>query len=170
VAGYHRIARVSRAKGLAGEVAVVPFDRFPLQVWEGLRLWIVPPDHDLIRETCVRAAAESKTYLLLGLEGVTERTTAQRLVGRYLLARVDDCGGQPDEDERDTAVGLTVVDEARGFLGAIVEERFGVAQTLWVVKGPFGEALIPAVDEFILSRDDERVCVRIPEGLLEADT
>jgi 16S rRNA processing protein RimM len=114
--------------------------------------------------------AESKTYLLLGLEGVTERTTAQRLVGRYLLARADDCGGQPDENERDSAVGLTVVDEVRGFLGAIVEERFGVAQTLWVVKGPFGEVLIPAVDEFIRSRDEERVCVRVPEGLLELDT
>jgi 16S rRNA processing protein RimM len=170
VAGYRRIAQISRAKGLAGEVAVVPLGNFSLQTWEDLRLWIVPPDHGLIRETYVRTVAESKTYLLLGLEGVTERTTAQRLVGRYLLACTDDCDGQPGEDRKDSAVGLAVRDEVRGFLGTIIDERLGIAQTLWVVEGPFGEVLIPAVDEFICSRDEAEVCVRVPEGLLELDT
>jgi 16S rRNA processing protein RimM len=142
----------------------------PLSVWEGLRLWIVPPEHDLIRETRVRAVAEKGEFLLLSLEGVTERTAAQRLAGRYLLALVDDCGEQLDKDGRSSSVGLDVVDEAWGFLGAIVNERHGFAQTLWVVEGPFGEVLIPAVDEFICSRDQSTVRVRIPAGLLELDT
>jgi 16S rRNA processing protein RimM len=69
-------------------------------------------------------------------------------------------------EEGGSAVGLRVTDVARGPLGVIVEERAGAAQTLWVVDGPFGEILIPAVDEFVHARDEAAVQVSLPEGLL----
>jgi 16S rRNA processing protein RimM len=176
MANYCRLAQITRVKGLAGELVAAPLRALPLRVWENLRLWIVPPDHDLIRETRVCSVAEHGARgadLLLTLEGVTDRLTAQRLQGRFVLACVDDCGEALDEvsnggsGEAGSAVGLTVVDEERGLLGTIVEERRSTAQTLWVLDGPFGEVLVPAVEEFILSRDAEAICVHLPHGLLE---
>jgi 16S rRNA processing protein RimM len=194
---------VSRTKGLAGEVVVTPAVDLAFHTWEGLRLWVVPPEYDLIRETRVCSVTERSGGLLLVLEGVTDRTTAQRLQGRHLLARVADCvsadrgaggdrassdnagdtggtsttgatgGAAPGTKDADvygqeaSAVGVEVTEEAYGYLGTVVEERRGVAQTLWVVEGPLGEVLIPAVDEFICSRDGQAARVRLPNGLVE---
>jgi 16S rRNA processing protein RimM len=171
VTNYCRLAQITRVKGLTGEIVVLPSRTLPLRAWEGLRLWIVPPDHGLIRETRVRSVAErgaGGAELSLTLEGVTDRLTAQRLQGRFVLARADECGEAQDiSDETTSAVGLTVIDEEHGLLGSVIEERRGAAQTLWVLDGPFGEVFIPAVQEFVVSRDAEAICVRIPQGLLE---
>jgi 16S rRNA processing protein RimM len=176
MASYRRIARIIRVKGLAGELVVACAPDASLCVDEGLRVWVVPPDHDLVRETRVRSVAESGEdgdHLLLSLDGVADRTTAQRLQGRYLLASADDVddaraatGALGAMGAAASALGLTVIDMAEGLVGTIVEERVGAAQTLWVVDGPAGETLIPAVDEFICARDDQAVHVRLPQGLL----
>ncbi|MDR1013744.1 MAG: hypothetical protein LBL86_02010 [Coriobacteriales bacterium] len=180
--GYRRIAHISRAKGLAGQVVADPLDGLPSHVWAGLMLWVVPPAHGLVRETCVRAAVEKGEkggHLLLSLEGVDGRDDAERLVGRFLLARTADVGeegaapgpppapGSPPVDGPSSAVGLTVSDAARGVLGTVVEERQGAAQALWVVDGPFGELLVPVVDEFVRGREGDVVRVVLPQGLLE---
>ena len=145
------------------------WEGFQRGIREGLRLWVVPPDHGLIRETRVRAARPSGDSLTLTLEGVDDIETAQRLVGRSLLAQAEDCAGfvgEPDDGEL-PVLGLRVEDESSGFIGTIVGERVGAAQTLWVVEGPFGEVLIPAVDEFIESVDEATVFMRLPQGLVE---
>jgi ribosomal 30S subunit maturation factor RimM len=209
VTGYRRVARISRAKGLAGEVAVVAAAALPLSAWEGLRLWVVPPEHGLVRTTCVRSATERGAELLLALEGVADRTTAQRLQGRHLLARVDDLGAAAYAEAGGAASGaaavataaagaaatergagatgaarsaasapgapslasvkpgVEVTDEVHGYLGTIAEVRPGSAQSLLEIEGPFGEVLVPAVDEFIRSCDGKAACVRLPSGLLE---
>jgi 16S rRNA processing protein RimM len=181
VTDYRRIAQISRVKGLAGQLVALPVIDLPLGVWEGLCLWVVPPEHDLVRKTRVLSVAACGSGLLLSLEGVADRATAQRLQGRHLLARAEDCGDGADQagdvgdadDSRPafghgkSALGLKVSDEREGFLGTIVEERIGFAQTLWVVDGPFGEVLIPAVDEFIGACDKETIRVLLPPGLLE---
>ncbi|MDR1083132.1 MAG: hypothetical protein LBL27_04615 [Coriobacteriales bacterium] len=169
MADYRRIARIIRAKGLSGEVMVLFAPGFSLRAAQGLRLWIVPPDHDLIRETSVRSVTERGEYALLALNGVTKRSVAQRLQGRSLLACAQDVKDMLITDDN-SAVGLAVFDVERGALGTIVEERVGEEQTLWVLDGPFGEVLIPAVDELIRARDKEKVEVLLPHGLLELNT
>jgi 16S rRNA processing protein RimM len=165
---YRRLARIARSKGILGEVVAVPVGELPLDVWEGLRLWIVPPDHNLIRETRARAASEQGDGLLLTLEGVADRSTAQRLRGRFLLACADDVCGWLDEDDGEASpVGWGIIDERHGFLGTIVEERPGKAQKLWVLDGSFGELLVPAVEDFILSREGDVIHTRLPDGLVE---
>jgi len=163
---YRRIAYISRARGLHGELVVVPLFRLPFHIWEGLRLWVVPPDHKLIRETKVCAARQSLDKLYLMLEAVSDPTTAQRLVGRYLLAREGDFEYEADEDNH-RFLGLSVYDASAGFIGTVVEVRMGSAQLLLVVEGPHGEVLIPAVDEIIHDHDDSALHVSLPQGLLE---
>lgn len=166
---YRRIAQIIRAKGLSGEVVALSSHSLSLHIWQGLSLWLVPPEHDLVRATTVldvQFEPAGSDALVLKLAGVDDRGTAQRLCGRYLLAAVEDCGDFM-EDDADTAVDLRVEDERLGFLGTVVEERVGFAQTLWVVQGPFGELMIPVVDEFIVRRDANLAVTRIPDGLLE---
>jgi ribosomal 30S subunit maturation factor RimM len=222
---YRRIAQIAKVKGLNGEVVVVPTDGLPFHgtdgapfCAEGVRVFIVPPDHNLIRETRVLRATERGDGLLLALKDVRDRTTAQRLQGRYLLAEVGEANGgtrepspcpkvghgdgscvppfasqkgrpstptPPDPDPAlkptpatsaasatpppvpSPAVGLEVEDKTAGYVGTVIEERLGAAQTLWVVQGPFGAVLIPAVDAFVDSWDAHTVHMKLPVGLLE---
>jgi 16S rRNA processing protein RimM len=170
VARYRRIAKVSHAKGLTGEVVAVSAGNLPFHVTRGRELWVVPPDHDLVRTTKVNSVIERNDGWLLSLEGVADRSCARRLVGRYLLALVD----EDDQSASDSPtsplthfIGRAVYDGKAGFIGTIVEERAGAAQTLWIVEGPLGEILIPAVDAFIRSSDAKTVHVILPDGLLE---
>jgi len=163
---YRRIAHISRVKGLNGEVVVVPSISLPFHMWEGLQLWVVPPDHKLIRETRVCSARQNANTLYLALEGVSNATTAQRLVGRSLLARIIgfECDSEPGGH---SYIGLSVFDNTAGFIGTVIEERASSAQLLLVVDSPQGEVLIPAVDELIESLDDTTLHVNLPQGLLE---
>ena len=181
---YRRIAYISRARGLTGELVAAPMGDLPFRFKEGLQLWVVPPDHSLLRETKVRAARQnadvhaarqiadvcavrqSTDTLYLTLEGVSDLATAQRLVGRYLLARDCDLEYETVEDGY-SFPGLSVFDSSAGFIGTVVEERSGSAQLLLVVEGPHGEVLIPAVDEFIRDCDGTALHVSLPQGLLE---
>jgi 16S rRNA processing protein RimM len=50
-------------------------------------------------------------------------------------------------------------------LGAISEVLRGPAQDVWVIRGPYGEVMLPAVDEVVLGvSDDAPIEVRAPEG------
>ena len=41
----------------------------------------------------------------------------------------------------------------------------GAANDVWVIEGPFGEVLVPVVDEFVLACDDHGpIRVRVPDG------
>lgn len=146
----------------------------PLHFWDGRELFIVPPDFETPRFTTVVASAPLKADAgdadnrgsVLKLSDIDDRTTAQKLVGRFLLVSKDAC---PDAKTsvQESAVGLEVIDLKHGRIGIVVEERFGKAQELWVVKGCYGEVLIPAVDDFIVESDGKTVTVELPEGLLE---
>jgi len=193
---YALIAYISQAKGLKGEVVVNPTDDLSFALREGLEVWVVPPSLRGVRETQVCTVQPQNGRVLITLSGIENRNDALALVGRHLLVRLDDDSSEspaPFDDNAGEApincspprndginrhlsgdapiecsvVGLEVDDVAEGYLGVIVEERVGVAQTLWVVDGPFGEVLIPAVEPFIVARAENRVTMVLPKGLLE---
>jgi 16S rRNA processing protein RimM len=141
----------------------------PFHLWEGMRLWIVPPDNGLVRETKVltaRAGDEAHNTQIVTLEGIDGIEGARRLAGRFLLAYTADLPEEVQVDE-DLWTGLRVQDERLGFIGIITEKRGGAGQDLLVVKGPYGEVLIPAVDEFLGTRDAATLFVKLPKGLVE---
>ena len=68
--------------------------------------------------------------------------------------------------------GLQVTDRTRGELGVLEELLETGAHDIYVVRGRFGEVMIPAVSQFIVEVDAEsgRMTVDLPEGLVpEAD-
>jgi 16S rRNA processing protein RimM len=63
---------------------------------------------------------------------------------------------------------MNVADSSRGELG-IIEDIFTTpAHDILVVEGPFGEVLIPAVNDFIteINYPEKRILVDLPEGLV----
>jgi 16S rRNA processing protein RimM len=73
---------------------------------------------------------------------------------------------EPAEDP----VGMSVFDEERGGLGVIDEVLVTGANDVWIVRGgPFGEVLIPVIDQCVLELDwDAMVArVRLLPGLIE---
>ena len=168
VSRYRRIAQITRAKGLTGEVVAVSAYSLPLHFWDEAPFFLVPPYHAVPRAGRVTEASlmQDGTSFLLKLSNIHDRTTAQKVVGCFLLMCLEDC---PEFEEHisPSVLGAMVVDKTSGPIGTIVEERFGKAQTMWVIKGDLGEVLIPAVDDFIVMRDESSILVDLPKGLLE---
>jgi 16S rRNA processing protein RimM len=69
----------------------------------------------------------------------------------------------------DGCIGFSVIDTAGRDLGVIRELRKGHLQNLWVVDGPAGEVLIPAVAAFVVRSDPDTALLQVdlPEGLLD---
>jgi len=193
---YELAARISKSKGLKGEIVVVGPDGLPLRLYEGLEVWVVPPLLEGVRHTTVTSMqAQAKGYVAT-LEGVEHIDAARSLVGRSLLARAHDLESidfadlDPESFEaiERSCVGCLVTDEEHGVLGFVVRVERNPAHPLLVVAaeeasvveavdGEGGEyqlegqvareVLIPYVDEFIVARGDTMIETRLPSGLLE---
>jgi 16S rRNA processing protein RimM len=172
---YQLVAAIIRSRGVKGEVEVHSMDGLPLNLRPNSILHIVPPLLEGVRVTRIVSERGTEQAPWLRLEGVNDRNAATLLIGRYLLADVEDCLDSDQVNETlvrhdwlpHEVVGLEVFDSSKGFIGTIVEESRATPQILWTLQGPFGLVLLPAVEAFIKSFDDRSVQVQIPDGLLE---
>lgn len=115
-----------------------------------------------------RVAAHKGGYLLR-LTGHETIEAAEVLVGAEVLMRFEDL---PDLEEAEhywfELQGLQVIDRSRGELGRLEDLFTTAAHDIYVVRGPWGEVLIPAVDAFIGRIDLEAgtMEVDLPDGLI----
>jgi 16S rRNA processing protein RimM len=170
---FTAVGRVVKAHGLAGEVSVLAYSDTPLDVLTGLEVWIVPPPASP-RTTRIDSVRPGPKGPIVGLAAVNGIEEARALAGRELLVSTDALPETwtPTEDTG-AACGLHVVDEVHGDLGEVSEVIVTGANDVWVVQGPFGEVLVPVIDEVVLSLDEQTgvARVRLLPGLLpdEAD-
>lgn len=118
----------------------------------------------------VAKASVHKQMILLKLKGYEHVNKVQELVGAKVFMALDEL---PDLDD-DTLYwhqleGLQVVDQATGALGVLTSIMETAGHDLYVVRGPQGEVMFPAVEAFIEEIDlEQRVMrVKLPEGLIE---
>lgn len=129
---------------------------------------VVPPRLRGPREVRVLSADEGRNGQLVSLEGVDDIDAASRLVGRLLLARVEDLPDDFALHDADALVGRAVTDAKAGFLGTIAKLMRGPANDVWVIDGgPCGEVLLPVVDSVVRELPARgEILVNAPEGLL----
>jgi 16S rRNA processing protein RimM len=111
-----------------------------------------------------------KGNVLLRLQGLDDIDSVQPLVGCEVLLDRKDLTVLPDDEYYWFQLeGLEVEDLHRGPLGRLDEVMTTAAHDIYVVHGPHGEVLIPAVAEFIAEIDPKagRMLVDLPEGLVE---
>jgi 16S rRNA processing protein RimM len=147
------VARVGRAHGLRGEVAVTFTSNRPERTAPGARMYAAD------RELVVRSARPHQHRWLVQFDGVDDRTAAERLLGVVLTAEAIDDAAELWAHE---LVGAEVVDRAGTRIGTVTAVEANPAHDLLVLDTG---ALVPVV--FVVERDDGRIVVEVPDGLLE---
>lgn len=166
---YLPIARVIKAHGLNGEVSVAATEGLPFLLHEGLEVFFAPPPAGT-RSGRVVSMRPGPKGILVTFDTVRDRDTSSRLVGTQIMVRADEVE-IPDDEEFDV-VGVTVSDVERGVLGTIAEVIVTGANDVWVVEGgPFGQVLIPVIDDVVIDVDpmERSATVRLLPGLLPDD-
>jgi 16S rRNA processing protein RimM len=163
------VGKVVKPHGIRGEVVVEPLtDR-----WErfapGATLFFAGRSHAVVD------SREHKGRVLVQLEGVADRSAAERLRGATVESVRDELG-EPDTYLVAELVGMSVVSRAGDQLGTVrslVELPEAAGYDLLEVERDDGTVwLLPAVDEHVAVEEDptggERlVLVSPPDGLVE---
>jgi 16S rRNA processing protein RimM len=165
---------VVKTHGLKGEVSVAPATDLPFVLPAGLVVWFVPPTMS-VRHAGLESVRMGPKGPLLKFKGVDDVTTAATLRGAHMLSRAADLPkgwSEPSPSDATEAVGLTVSDEEHGTLGVVIDVIETGANDVWVIGGPFGQVLLPVIDEVVLIVDEDArtATVRLLPGLLAEDS
>lgn len=145
----------------------VPAHGLPAYLAPGLRVAVVPPPARGDRWHLVLAAQGDDAGQLVSLAGVADRSAAEELVGRSLLAATADLPADLPLHDADALLGREVADVEAGPLGRVTQVIRTPANDVWAVEGPHGEVMVPVVDEVVSRMPDEGpVVVRLPAGSL----
>ena len=166
-AAFVVLGRVAKTHGLAGEVSVIMTVDLPVERLVGLEVFFTPPVAD-VRAARITAVRPGPKGPLFAFTGVADISTADALRGRNVLVRSADVPEVPEEFD---PVGLRVVDETRGLLGVIEDVIVTGANDVWMIQGPFGQVLVPVIDDVVLSIDEDEgeVRVRLLPGLIDEE-
>jgi len=165
------IGTIVKAQGIRGEVRVFPTTddpaRFSLLVGEEVlvRLGSTERTYKLLQ------ARQQKNVVIIKLEGVNDRNTAETLI-RGIITIPDDKALPLEDGEyfvRDL-IGLDVEDENGGHVGVISKVLNTNANDVYVIEAAEGDAfMIPAIKSVILSVSvpDKKMIIHMMDGLRE---
>lgn len=154
--------------GLRGDLKVKSLSDGSESLLAARRMYLRPPGQEPVEYQPARVVAHKGGYLLR-LVGHEHIDAAQALLGSEVLMPLDDL---PALDETEhywfELEGLQVIDRTRGDLGQLEDLFTTPAHDIYVVRGAFGEVLIPAVEAFVGRIDlDARIMeVDLPDGLV----
>jgi 16S rRNA processing protein RimM len=117
----------------------------------------------------VTATRWHKDRVLLTLQGCEDRTSAERLRGLLVQIPIEEAMPLPeDEYYPHELIGLDVVTVEGEELGRISEVLFTNANDVYVVIGPRGQILLPAIADVIdrIDLDAGQMLVTLMEGLV----
>jgi len=164
------LGRILRPHGIRGEIRVEVLTAYPERITPGMVVSVGPdaaaddaPEYEI---TKVRTHHQ---YLILQVDGIDDRDTADSLRELYVMIPLDDAVPlEDDEFYLFQAIGLAVCTDDGEDLGAVVDVLETGANDVYVVQGPRGEVLLPAIDECILDVDIEagKMTVHLMDGLL----
>jgi 16S rRNA processing protein RimM len=160
------IGVVTRAHGLDGQMRVKVFAVDP-EVLRRLRQVVLRlPDGQEVEHELVRVLPGSKGLPVLQLRGCTHRRDAEALQGAQLLVSRDALGPLgPGEFYLEDAVGCPVETADGEPLGTVVEIGDNGAQSLLLIRQEGRIHNVPAVAQFIVDFDGQRLVLDLPEGL-----
>jgi 16S rRNA processing protein RimM len=169
--GYLAIGRIIAPHGIRGEVKVELMTDFPERFKAGARAFLgTGTDDPDARPVKIVAARPHKGGFLVKLDAVPDRNAAELVRDRYLLIPAADAMPLGEhENYLHDLVGLQVMTANGQDLGQLREVLFTKANDVYVVRGPAGEVLLPAIRDVVLQVDvpARRMVVALPEGLLD---
>ncbi len=167
--------RIAKAHGITGELVVdVRTDDPDARFAVGNRLRLKDTRAGTVREAVISSARPHGGRLLVRLEGITDRDSAEALRGQLFvldsteLPPIDD----PDEFYDHQLEGLAVRTVQGVDVGSVIEVLHTPGGELLSVRAESGgEVLVPFVSEIVteVSLADGIVRIDPPEGLLDLD-
>ncbi len=149
-AGWVAVGRVLGAHGTKGALRVESLSDVPGRFAPGAAVWL-----QAVRRV-IQSASAGRGALILKLEGIDDRASAERMRGEVLeVPETERPPLPPGAYYTDDLIGLRVVDPEGRLLGTLEEVVETGANDVYVVRGPRGELLLPAVDDVVLEVDLE---------------
>lgn len=147
------IGKIARAHGLNGEVLVVPFSR-DLSPFHQLNHFYFSEERE--RRVEVLSVRNINNGFLLQFQGIVDRDTAERLVGKILEVERSDLPSLPEGTFFTYEfIGLQVKTDKGEDVGEILDILKLPAHDVYLVKKGEKEILIPAIDSVVKSVDLE---------------
>jgi 16S rRNA processing protein RimM len=158
------VARVRRPFGVRGELLLAVQTDFPQRLLAAEEIYC---GEEHVKETVATIRRHGQD-MLLKLESVGDRDGAERFRNLIISVRMDDLPPLPPGTYYHYQIeGLSVVTENGEVLGTIHEILKTGANDVYVVRGPNGEILLPAIPQVILvvRLDAGTIVVRLMDGL-----
>lgn len=149
-----RLGRVSGVFGVSGEVRLFLHNRdTDLFEGEGTDVTLVSPSG--ARETHRLRSRRGAGKRILGrIAGVSSPEAARRFMEwEIVVAETALPDTAEDEYYQRDLIGLPVVTQDGGSVGKIVEIMEGPVVDCWVIRGPEGEQILPALKDVVVSVD-----------------
>lgn len=167
---YLLVGRVLRPHGVRGELRVKIITDYPERLVQHAHFYLAHSNSpEIVHRYPVEGLRLHKKALLLKLDGCDDRNAADELRGMLVQIPVEDAVPlEEGEYYLFQLIGVRVETESGEWLGQVVKVIETGANDVYVVRGPRGEVLLPAVDEVVLELDLEskHMVVRLLPGLL----
>ncbi len=153
------LGRFVKAHGIRGELKLYASEDFWFEVLQSQELFVERATGDDVERYPVRVekARPHGTQFVLKLEGIDDRSEAEREVGAELfvdLSRLD--VELPDRELPFQVIGMSVRTDDGRDVGTVTGVLDSPGQRVYEVTGESGVVLIPAVPAFVVGRDEER--------------
>lgn len=161
-----RIGKIINCHGIKGELTLLPLTTDNRRFKKLKRAFIELPKGEY-QEVKVIAAREHKGNVLISVEGVEDRTTAERWKNLYICVAPEDAVKPKDSYFLHEIIGLEVY-EGEEHLGKVTEVLQSSSNDVYVVSGE-KTIYLPALKAVVQNIDLEqgRMEVIIPDGLLD---
>ncbi len=163
------VAYISRSKGVRGHVMAEPLTD-DLRRYDALDAVVVQKEGHPDQPFRLEQWRPEKPGVLLKFVGIdTPEEARERLVKGYVTVERDQVPTLPSDSYYIfDLVGCAVEDEQGGAIGTVDEVLEMPSTDVYVVRGPRGEVLIPAVKDYVkdVSIDQRRIVVAGIEELL----
>jgi 16S rRNA processing protein RimM len=161
---------VSRPHGVRGEIRVEIITEYPERLSLHADFYLAHPDSPTtVRRYQVEKVRIHRDVALLKLAGCDDRNTADELRGLLVQIPIEDAVPlEEGEYYLYQIIGVRVETEDGEGLGQVVDVIETGANDVYVVRGPRGEVLLPAIEDVVLDLDLEtrRMVVHLLTGLL----
>ena len=160
---------IATVHGIHGEIVVHPLTDDPGRFKVGATVLLEATGVVASPRRILGSRRHQERFLLL-LEGVPDRTAAERLRGGRLCVREADLPALPPGQvwlhDLPGMIAQTEEGEVLGTVHQVLDT--GGERRILVVHGPRGEVLVPFIEQFVLGidRDARRITIRLLEGLL----
>lgn len=160
------IGKVIRPHGVRGELLLETLTEFPAHLAEVATVYVgeaeSPQPHPL------RRARLHQRELLIQLGDCLDRDAAEAYRGQMVFIRTEQAAPlPPGRYYHHQIIGLTVITDEGETLGQVAEILETGANDVYVVVGPSGELLLPALESVIqlIDLDAKKMTVHLLEGL-----